>query len=173
MAERSQYEELARQISAIGAVKRELARRLPPECPPASAAVLMLLHKHGEMRTSRLAELLAIDMSVTSRHVTHVADRGWIERHPDPQDGRSRLLRISETGERFLDEMSTQTVEVFAAHLHDWNDEDVAQLNTLLSRLRTSFGDCRARGGLPEPTRSGLHESARDGLPETHTTASH
>jgi DNA-binding MarR family transcriptional regulator len=117
----------------------------------------MLLHKHGEMRTSRLAELMAIDMSVTSRHVAHVADHGWIERHPDPQDGRSRLLRISETGERFLDELSTRTVESFAAHLHDWSDEDVAQLNTLLSRLRTSFGDCRARGGLPE----------------THTTATH
>ncbi|NSC22579.1 winged helix-turn-helix transcriptional regulator [Streptomyces albus subsp. chlorinus] len=152
MAERSQYEELARQISAIGAVKREMARGLPPECPPASAAVLMLLSKHGEMRTSRLAELMAIDMSVTSRHVAHVADRGWIERHPDPQDGRSRLLRISESGERFLTELSAHTTESLAAHLHDWSDEDVAQLNTLLSRLRTSFGDCRSRGGQPHET---------------------
>ncbi|MDJ1131792.1 MarR family winged helix-turn-helix transcriptional regulator [Streptomyces iconiensis] len=152
MAERSQYEELARQLSAIGAVKREMARGLPADCPPASAAVLMLLSKHGEMRTSRLAELMAIDMSVTSRHVTHVADRGWIDRHPDPQDGRSRLLRISESGERFLDELSTQTVELLAAHLRDWNDEDVAHLNSLLSRLRTSFGDCRSRGGPPHDT---------------------
>ncbi|MBQ0867917.1 MarR family winged helix-turn-helix transcriptional regulator [Streptomyces smyrnaeus] len=154
MAERSQYEELARQISAIGAVKREMARGLPAECPPASAAVLMLLDKHGEMRTSRLAELMAIDMSVTSRHVTHVADRGWIERRPDPQDGRSRLLRISPSGERFLADLSAHTIEVLAAHLHDWSDEDVAQLNTLLSRLRTSFGDCRARGGLPHETKT-------------------
>lgn len=154
MAERSQYEELARQISAIGAVKREMARLLPPECPPASAAVLMLLNKHGEMRISQLAELMAIDMSVTSRHVAHVADHGWIERHPDPQDGRSRLLRISERGERFLTDLSAQTTESIAAHLRDWSDEDVAQLNDLLSRLRTSFGDCRARGGLPHETQT-------------------
>jgi len=152
MAERSQYEELARQIGAIGAVKREMARGLPPECPPASAVVLTLLEKHGEMRTSRLAELMAIDMSVTSRHVTHVADRGWIERRRDPQDGRSRLLRISDSGERLLAQLSAHLVEALAAHLHDWSNEDVAQLNTLLSRLRTSFGDCRARGGLPHET---------------------
>lgn len=152
MAERSQYEELARQISAIGAVKREMARSLPPECPPASAAVLALLDKHGEMRTSGLAELMAIDMSVTSRHVTHVADRGWIERRPDPQDGRSRLLRISESGERFLADLTAHLVETFASHLQDWSDEDVARLNTLLSRLRTSFGDCRARSGTPHET---------------------
>ncbi|WP_443078321.1 MarR family transcriptional regulator, partial [Streptomyces sp. SP17KL33] len=39
--------------------------------------------RHGEMRMSKLAELLSVDMSVTSRHVAHVAERGWIERLPD------------------------------------------------------------------------------------------
>ncbi|GAA2063948.1 MarR family transcriptional regulator [Streptomyces albiaxialis] len=146
MAERSQYEELARQISAIGAVKRGMARELPHDCPPASAAVLMLLSRHGEMRTSGLAELMAIDMSVMSRHVAHVAERGWIERHPDPQDGRVRLLRISEAGESLLDDLSERTALALERHLSEWSDTDVAQLSALLHRLRTSFGDCRARG---------------------------
>ncbi|MGW7516885.1 MarR family winged helix-turn-helix transcriptional regulator [Streptomyces sp. NPDC054796] len=146
MAARSQYEELARHLSAIGAVKREMARGLPHDCPPASAAVLMLLSKFGEMRTGRLAELMAVDMSVTSRHVTHVAERGWIERHPDPQDGRSRLLRISENGQKQLDQLSEHTTEMLQQNLHDWTDDDVALLNALLERLRTSFGDCRTRG---------------------------
>jgi DNA-binding MarR family transcriptional regulator len=165
MAERSQYEELARQISAIGAVKRGMARGLPTDCPPASAAVLTILDKHGELRTSQLAELMAIDMSVTSRHVAHVADRGWIERRPDPQDGRSRLLRISESGERFLMELTAHAVEVLATHLDDWNDEDVAQLSTLLARLRSSFGDCRTRGGP-------LHEPATTPTATTPSTPS-
>lgn len=95
VAARSQYEELARQLSAVGAVKRGLARTLPAECPGGSAAVLALLDQHGEMRISRLAELLAVDMSVTSRHVAHVAERGWIERSPDPADKRSRILRLT------------------------------------------------------------------------------
>lgn len=157
MAERSQYEELARQISAVGAVKKEMARGLPQDCPPASAAVLMLLSKHGEMRTSQLAELMAIDMSVTSRHVTHVADRGWIERHPDPQDGRVRLLRISDAGEQLMDELYTRTVQALESHLRDWSDEDVAQLNALLHRLRASFGDCRARGPHHDTTTTAPH----------------
>ena len=74
-AARNPYEELARQLSAIGAVKRGLGRMLPHECPAGAAAVLTLLERHGEMRMSRLAELLAIDMSVTSRHVAHVAEQ--------------------------------------------------------------------------------------------------
>lgn len=139
MAARSQYEELARHLSAIGSVKRELARGLPLDCPPASAGVLSLLKKYGELRTSKLAELLAIDMSVTSRHVAHVADRGWIERHPDPLDGRSRLLRLSDLGQQQLDVLSEHTTEALERHLGDWSDDDVEQLTALLQRLRSSF----------------------------------
>jgi DNA-binding MarR family transcriptional regulator len=97
MARQAQFEELLRQLSAVGAVKRELGRQLPPECPPGSAAVLTLLGRHGDMRLSRLAELAAVDISVCSRHVSHVADRGWVERLPDPDDKRSRLLHLTTT----------------------------------------------------------------------------
>lgn len=146
MAARSQYEELARQLSAVTAVKRGLARSLPDDCPAGSTAVLALLDRHGEMRMSRLAELLAIDMSVTSRHVAHAAERGWLERHPDPLDGRSRLLRLSPVGARVLTEVSERYVERLARVLTDWPDSDVGQLNTLLARLRTSFGECHPPG---------------------------
>ncbi|MFE0036703.1 MarR family winged helix-turn-helix transcriptional regulator [Streptomyces sp. NPDC059015] len=143
MAERSQYEELARQISAMGAVKRSLARLLPAECPSGSAAVLALLDRYGEMRISRLAELLAVDMSVTSRHVAHVAGRGWIERSPDPDDGRSRILRLTPAGVARLEDLGRRTTDLFAHHLKDWSDDDVGRLNALLARLRESLGDCR------------------------------
>ncbi|MEV6793869.1 MarR family transcriptional regulator [Streptomyces sp. NPDC051320] len=152
MAERSQFEELARQLSAIGAVKRGLARILPPECPTGSAAVLSLLDQHGEMRMSRLAELLAVDMSVTSRHVAHVAERGWIERSADPADKRSRILRLTAAGADMLNDLAERHIATLARTLSDWSDDEVGQLNSLLARLRSSFGDCRAWAGRPEHT---------------------
>ncbi|MFJ8073413.1 MarR family winged helix-turn-helix transcriptional regulator [Streptomyces sp. NPDC096176] len=144
MAERSQYEELARQISAVGAVKRSLARILPAECPSGSAAVLALVDRYGEMRMSRLAELLAVDMSVTSRHVAHVVERGWLERSPAPDDRRSRILRLTPAGEDLLDTLGRRTTDMFAHYLKDWSDDDVGQLSAMLARLRESVGDCRA-----------------------------
>ncbi|MFE4695163.1 MarR family winged helix-turn-helix transcriptional regulator [Streptomyces sp. NPDC056749] len=146
MAARSQYEELARQLSAVGAVKRGLVRILPSECPGGTAGVLTLLAKYGEMRITRLAELLAVNMSVTSRHVTHAVENGWIERFPDPADKRSRILRLTPAGEELLAELTRRTTEMFAHNLIDWSDEEVGQLNTLLSRLRDSFS-CRGSGG--------------------------
>ncbi|MET8771206.1 MarR family transcriptional regulator [Streptomyces sp. NPDC004658] len=144
MAEQAQFEELARQLSAVGAVKRDMGRILPPDCPAGSAAVLTLLGRHGDMRMSKLAELLAVDMSVTSRHVAHVAARGWIERHPDPADKRSRILRLTPAGLDRLDDLSRRTTHLLAERLADWTDEDVGELIRLMTRLRASFGDCRS-----------------------------
>ena len=151
MAEQAQFEELARQLSAVGAVKRDLGRILPPECPTGSAAVLTLLGRHGSMRMSKLAELLAVDMSVTSRHVAHVAGRGWIERSPDPADKRSRILRLTPAGEATLAELSRRSTELLAERLGDWSDAEVDQLIRLMTRLRASFGDCRATAPHPRP----------------------
>ena len=145
MAAQSQYEELARQLSAIGTVKRGLGRSLPADCPSGSAVVLMLLDRYGEMRMSKLAELLGIDMSVTSRHVAHVADRGWVDRKPDPFDRRSRLLSINASGLKLLSQVSERYTQALASCLSDWSDDDVGRLNELLARLRTSFGDTRHR----------------------------
>jgi DNA-binding MarR family transcriptional regulator len=139
MAGQVRYEELVRQLSAIGAVKRELTRMLPHECPGGSAGVLTLLGRHGEMRMSRLAELLSVDMSVTSRHVAHVAERGWIERLPDPVDKRSRILRLTPAGRAVLAELDRRSTRLMADRLSDWSDDEIAELARLLARLRESF----------------------------------
>ncbi|WP_079178649.1 MarR family winged helix-turn-helix transcriptional regulator [Streptomyces humi] len=166
MAEQAQFEELARQLSAVGAVKRDLARILPHECPAGSAAVLTLLGRHGSMRMSKLAELLAVDMSVTSRHVAHVAERGWIERSPDPADKRSRILHLTPTGEATLQDLSRRSTELLTERLSDWSDEEVEQLIRLMTRLRASFGDCRATA--PHP-RSAAGTAPDRGSPKATT----
>lgn len=131
-----------------------MGRTLPSDCPAGSAAVLTSLARHGEMRMSKLAELLAVDMSVTSRHVAHVAERGWIERSPDPADKRSRILRLTPAGADRVREMSRRTTQLLAERLSDWTDDEVAQLTRLMTRLRASFGDCRATPRPPAPPAS-------------------
>jgi DNA-binding MarR family transcriptional regulator len=153
-AAQAPYRELARQLRAVNIVSRELARTLPQDCPPASAGLLTLLRRHGEMRMSRLTELLGIDMSVTSRHVAHAAERGWIERKPDPCDGRSRLLHLTALGERQLTELSDRATASLSEHLADWPEEDVVSLSDLLGRLHRSYG-----GPAPGPADPGSRPS--------------
>lgn len=160
MAEQAQYEELIRQFSAFGAVKREMGRLLPSDCSSGSATVLTILARHGDMRMSKLAELLAVDMSVTSRHVAHIVARGWIERSPDPADKRSRILRLTPAGRNQVDELSRRTTRMLAERLSDWSDDEVARLTELMARLRASFDDCRSTPTRP-PTEPAREQSTR------------
>ncbi|GAA1016306.1 MarR family transcriptional regulator [Streptomyces sp. F-3] len=144
MAGQAQYEELARQLSAVGAVKRDMGRILPPDCPAGAAGVLGLLGQRGDMRMGGLAELLSVDMSVISRHVAHLAAHGWIERLPDPADKRSRILRLTPAGTLLLDELYRRTTRLLAERLSDWSDDEIGQLVRLLKRLSADFGECRS-----------------------------
>ncbi|MER7763478.1 MarR family winged helix-turn-helix transcriptional regulator [Streptomyces sp. NPDC097619] len=133
------YAELAGRLAAVGMVKRELSRSLPQTCPAGPAAVLSLLGRYGDMRLSPLSELLGVDLSVTSRHVAHVVAHGWTERLPDPRDGRCRILRITPAGRELLDELGSRYSAALRTALVDWPTEDIGTLNTLLTRLRSSF----------------------------------
>ncbi|MEW2518809.1 MarR family winged helix-turn-helix transcriptional regulator [Actinacidiphila alni] len=168
MADREQCVELAHQLRATFVVSREISRGMPPQTPLTAVMVLGVLDRHGELRMSRLAELLDVDMSVTSRHVAFGVEHGWIDRAPDPLDRRSRLLRLTERGAATLRASSDRAAAVVADHLADWPDADVARLSELLARLRVSFGDCRTaahRAGTADRATAGAH---RHSIPPAH-----
>ncbi|MCZ2525050.1 MarR family winged helix-turn-helix transcriptional regulator [Streptomyces sp. HB2AG] len=142
MATKQECSRLAGQLSTLGAVKKAFDRTLPSDSPPASITVLAILKQHGEMRLSRLTELLGVDPSVASRHVAHLAANGWTSRRPDPQDKRSRLLCIEPRGEQVLREASLRCTDALADSLRSWSDHDVRLLTELLARLDESL-ECR------------------------------
>lgn len=152
MAGHATYQELMFQLSEVGAVRKGLVRHLPAELSAGPAGVLTMLRQHGDMTMSELTELLAVDISVTSRHVAYVAERGWIERTPNPTDGRSRILCLTDAGRDLLDVASRQIEELIADRLSGWEDGDVHELIRLLTNLRDSLGSCRAATQGPTPT---------------------
>ena len=85
-----------------------------------------------------------------------MAERGWLERSPDPADKRSRILRLTPAGRTRLDELFRRTTQLLAERLADWSDDEVGRLTQLMTRLRDSFGDCRAvpRPASPAPERT-------------------
>jgi len=154
MPEHARFEELQRQLRAVGVVKRTIVRNLPHDCAVGPTAVLSTLRRHGPMRLSRLADLLWIDPSVTSRHVSHAVERGWVERTPDPADGRSSILSLTPSGLGMLEQISTRTAQLLADRMTDWDDQEIDQLTGLMARLHGSFSDC------PPTTRAAVSAQA-------------
>lgn len=92
--------------------------------------------RHGDARLTELAESLTVSLPVASRAVGGLEADGYVVRRADPDDARASLLSLSQVGMDYVRSRETQFVAHFAAQLTDWSDEDVAQAEAVLNRLR-------------------------------------
>jgi len=127
------------------------------------AAFLLLanLIRSGPQRQGELAGCAMLDPSTVSRHVGQLVRAGYVERRPDPLDGRAVQLVPTAAGREVFERVEQRRNGVLCAILSGWGDDDVGTLVTLLRRLNHAFETYR-----PAPPATGPETSgARDGLP--------
>jgi len=73
--------------------------------------VVRLVGRFPGIAAGSLAELLMIHPSTLTGIVQRLESRGFLERHPDPADGRRALLRLTEKA-RALDREAEGTIEL-------------------------------------------------------------
>lgn len=106
---------------------------------PGGKFVLGLLMEHGPLRSTALAELAYVDTSLVSRQVHSLTAKGFLERIPDPTDGRASLLRITDSGRQFHDSQIEMQCTFFDRVFRDWSDHDRETLEALLTRFVADF----------------------------------
>ena len=121
-------------------------------------ATLAAVHDGGSPRLSEVAETLGLDLSTVSRQVTHLRQRGLLTTAPDPSDGRSQRLNLTDDGLAELRSHRRQLVATLVMRLADWDDAEIDQLARLLDRLARSAAaagtDAPAPCDPPAPTPS-------------------
>jgi len=76
------------------------------DLPPTQAAVLRVLESvPGGQRARQLAERLGISAASLSDSLKALEAKGWIERLPDPADGRAAIIRLSAQGKALAQEL--------------------------------------------------------------------
>jgi DNA-binding MarR family transcriptional regulator len=131
-------ENLVREVYELAAVRRDMWRRAGFEQAQTIAA-LNAVRRLGPVRVSAVAEDLAVDISVASRQLSALEERGLVERTTDPADARSRLLAVTEPGREALGQAHDRMVGVFASTVADWDENDIAGLAAGLHRLREDY----------------------------------
>lgn len=142
-------EQLVRRIYRIGLIQRELARHAAAELGSNGFIALAAVRAGGALRVSEVAQRLGVDLSVASRQVAALQSAGYLERHPDPQDGRASVVEVTEKGVDVLRESHRRMVAAFDGVLDDWTVEEITSLTDGLERLREDFR--RANAATPEP----------------------
>jgi DNA-binding MarR family transcriptional regulator len=129
-------------VQLVMAIGRRFRARIDGDTvDPSQAALLYALKCHGAMRLGDIAEAMQLDASTVSRHVQQLGDRGFIDRDPDPGDGRARIIALSEAGATSLKNSFERRRAFITGAVADWSDDDREQLRQQISRLTTSLGD--------------------------------
>jgi DNA-binding MarR family transcriptional regulator len=102
---------------------------------PAQARVLQRIAPGG----SRLTDLAA-QAAITKQSAGFLVDQleggGYVERVPDPADGRARLVQIAERGRRSVETSRGIVAQVEAAWTAHLGERRMAQLRRILADLR-------------------------------------
>jgi DNA-binding MarR family transcriptional regulator len=138
-------QELSRLFRRARSTSMGLARRVHPDMDAAGYALVAQIELGTAeggvgVRASDVAQALGLDKSTVSRGIAQLDRLGLIERVPDPDDGRARLLRLTEDGAKRFGAIRSQRRAEFAAILERWDRSDLEKLARLLHRLNTDIG---------------------------------
>jgi DNA-binding MarR family transcriptional regulator len=135
--------ELERQLTLLA---RRLSKpvRLPGQSGftvldrPAYQALLRIVEE-GPLRSTALAKLVGVDLSVISRQVSSLEDVGFVQRAPDPADARASLVSATEAGASALALARVKRTEVLDEVLDEWPAEDRDAFVRLLARFNAEL----------------------------------
>jgi MarR family 2-MHQ and catechol resistance regulon transcriptional repressor len=108
---------------------------------------LETLVQHGSMRLSGLAERLFLDKSTTSRVVSTLVRKKYVEQRPDVNDRRATTVHVTAQGQRLYSRITDDLVEQQKQLLQDLDPEVRTGVVTVLRRLADA-ADARFRSGV-------------------------
>jgi DNA-binding MarR family transcriptional regulator len=142
------YFRLFNEIGIIGQLSRSLLEaRLPPGFVAAQFSVLNHLVRLGDGKTPlALAEAFQVPKNSMTHSLTVLEREGLIEFRKNPQDGRSKLVCITDAGRSFRAETINALAPDIARIAIAFPPEFVARLLPDLERLRKFLDEDRDTG---------------------------
>ena len=137
---RDDHEVAAALQGAIGLLVRKMRQaHLPGELTLAESSALKRLDKGGPATSSDLAKQDRISPQSMGATLAALEQRGLIERHRDPEDGRRIMLSVTDGGRQMInDRRGARTGQLATALRAAFTDSEVSQLRAaapLLERL--------------------------------------
>ena len=118
----------------------------------AGAPILRLLADLDEpMRLGEVAARLAVEAPHVTRQVQRLERTGFVERVPDPADGRAQLIRLTLAGRDAVEALRAVGRRWMAEALAGWSTEDRLRLTELFHRMVDDFLDHAERHGTLNP----------------------
>ncbi|KHE67106.1 MarR family winged helix-turn-helix transcriptional regulator [Halobacillus sp. BBL2006] len=96
--------------------------------------LLRQLSSYGPAGVKSLAEELHLDISTVSRQAAALVEKKYVEKIPNPEDGRAYFYQITAIGSQELEENKQRRFDRLARILEDWSEEDKEKFGHLLQK---------------------------------------
>lgn len=96
---------------------------------PTTLSALASIQRNGSLTPARLAEVEGVKRPTISRIANHLIDAGVIERVPDPEDGRSFRLSVTQQGHEHLSDLRSRKSAYLATQLSGLTVDELAVLS--------------------------------------------
>jgi DNA-binding MarR family transcriptional regulator len=135
--------DLARTVRFVRALKARYGVSDPASLP------LLFRLLDGPKRPTELADHLHLDLSVVSRQLTSLSERGLVARTKDPGDRRAHQVEITDAGRALTTQVEQIRTEFLADLVQEWDEADVRHFAGYLRRLSESLdrNECVSRSG--------------------------
>ena len=97
--------------------------------------VLSGLARSGPATASRLADVIGLDRTVTTRYATRLERAGLVTRAADADDGRATRLSLTPEGRRAVQAMRAALASILADALRTSEPEEIEIFARVLQRL--------------------------------------
>jgi DNA-binding MarR family transcriptional regulator len=108
---------------------------------PVQYAALVALRSHPRIDATRLSQAICFDRSTIGDVLDRLEARGWVVRHPSPDDRRIKLLTIAPDGREVLRRVEPGVRRVQQRLLAPLSATDADTLVRLLAQLADEHDD--------------------------------
>jgi len=100
---------------------------------------LLRIVEDGPLRSTALAKLVGVDLSVISRQVTSLEHVGFVHREPDPADARAALVTVTDAGREAYEKTRQARTELLQEVLGSWPEHDRHEFERLLTNFTSQL----------------------------------
>lgn len=116
-------------------IVRNAATAVDPSLQPVGYRLLRTIQRCGTVRSSVAADMLVVDRSVISRQVRQLEELGLVETRTDPDDGRARILALTDEGTRRMRSVNPTNRTIMHGLLSSWSAEELESFAAQVERL--------------------------------------
>jgi DNA-binding MarR family transcriptional regulator len=109
-------------------LRQEAAGAGGAELTPTAASALATVERHGPLTPSELAQIERVKRPTATRTLRVLLEAGFVDRTPDPTDGRSALVSVNAMGREQLRRLRSRKNAYLARRMRDLPSDDIQAL---------------------------------------------